>query len=78
MGLKTKKYKFVSDLTKKNNLSFIGMSKTGRSDFEPRILKNLCGRRDFLWHSKAPHDRSRGMLLAIDQQLFDIGSTDEG
>jgi hypothetical protein len=32
----------------------------------------------FLWHSKAPHGRSGGMLLGVDQQLFDIGSIDEG
>jgi hypothetical protein len=50
----------------------------GRSEFMPRLLKNLCGGRDFLWHSKAPHGRSSGMLLGVDQQLFDIGSIDEG
>jgi hypothetical protein len=65
-------------LTKENNLSFIAMSKMARSDFVPRILKNLCGGRDFLWHSKAPRGRSGGMLLGVDQQLFDIGSIDEG
>jgi hypothetical protein len=31
------------------------------------------GGRDFLWHSKAPHGRSGGMLLGVDPQLFDIG-----
>jgi hypothetical protein len=39
----------------------------------PRFLKNLSGGRNFLWHSKAPHGRSGGMLLGVDQQLFDIG-----
>jgi hypothetical protein len=48
-----------------------------RSDFIPRFLKNICGERDFLWHRKTPHSRSRGMLLGVDQQLFDIGSVDE-
>jgi hypothetical protein len=54
-------------------LSFIAISQTGRSNFMPRILKNLCGRGDFLWHSKAPHGRSWGMLLGVDHQLFDEG-----
>jgi hypothetical protein len=57
----------VSDLTKKNDLSFIAISESGRSDFMLRFLKNLCGGRDFLWHSKAPHGRSGGILLGVDQ-----------
>jgi hypothetical protein len=58
-----KKHKFVSDLTKENGLSFIALSEMGRSEFMPRFLKNLCGGRDFLWHTKAPHGRSGGILL---------------
>jgi hypothetical protein len=38
-----KKHKFISDLTKENNLNFIAISETRRSDFIPRFLKNLCG-----------------------------------
>jgi hypothetical protein len=37
-----KKHKFISDLTKKNKLNFIAVSETRRSDFTPRLLKNLC------------------------------------
>jgi hypothetical protein len=37
-----KKHKFISDLTKENNLNFIAISEAGRSDFTPRFLKNLC------------------------------------
>jgi hypothetical protein len=58
MGLDPKKHKFVSDLTKENDLSFIAILESGRSDFMPRFLKNLSGGRDFLWHSKAPRARS--------------------
>jgi hypothetical protein len=35
-----KKHKFISDLTKENNLNFIALSEN-RSDFMPRFLKNL-------------------------------------
>jgi hypothetical protein len=73
-----KKPKFVSDLTKENDLSFIGILESGRTDFMPRFLKNLSGGRDFLWHSKDPHGRSGGILLGVDQQMFAIGSIDEG
>jgi hypothetical protein len=72
-----KKHKFVSDLTKENELSFIAISELGRSDFMSRFLKNLCGGRDFLWHGKTPHGRSRGILLGVDQRMFDLGSIDE-
>jgi hypothetical protein len=73
----SKKHKFVSDLTKENGLSFIALLKMGRSEFMPRFLKNLCGGRDFLCHTKAPHGRSGGILLGVDQNIFDIGSIDE-
>jgi hypothetical protein len=36
-----KKHKFISDLTKENNLNFIAISETGRSDFMPRFLKTF-------------------------------------
>jgi hypothetical protein len=42
----SKKYKYISDLTKENSLEFIVVSETGRSDFLPRFLKNLCAGRD--------------------------------
>jgi hypothetical protein len=73
-----KKHKFVSDLTKENDLSFIGILESGKTDFMPRFFKNLSGGRDFLWHSKDPHGRSGGILLGVDQQMFAIGLIDEG
>lgn len=73
-----KKHRFISDLTKEQNLNFIAISETGRSDFMPTVLRNLCAGRDFLWHSKSPKGRSGGILLGIDLQIFDIGAIDEG
>ncbi|KAL5675241.1 hypothetical protein ACJX0J_011372, partial [Zea mays] len=35
-----KKHRFISDLTKEQNLNFIAISKTGRSDFMPSLLLN--------------------------------------
>jgi hypothetical protein len=73
-----KKHKFISDLTKENNLDFIAVSEIGRSDFMPRFLKNMCLGRDYLWHSKAPRGRSGGMLLGVDLQIFYIRAIEEG
>jgi hypothetical protein len=65
-------------MTKEHSLIFITLLETGRSDFMPKFLKNLCRARDYLWHSKAPIGRSGGMLLDIDLQMFDIGAIAEG
>jgi hypothetical protein len=73
-----KKHKFISDLTKENNLNFIAISEAGRSEFMFRFLKNLCVGRDYLWHSKAPRGRSGGILLAgADLQIYDISAIEE-
>jgi hypothetical protein len=73
-----KKHKFISDLTKENNLNFIAICETGRSKFMHRFLKNICAGRDYLWHSKAPRGRSGGILLGVDLQIYDIGAIEEG
>jgi hypothetical protein len=65
-------------LTKENGLCFIAILEMGWSEFIPKFLKNLCGGRDILWNTKAPHGRSGGILLGVDQNLFEIGSIDEG
>lgn len=58
-----KKHRFVTDLTKEFNLSFIALSETGKKDFSDAFLKNLCAGKDFLWHCKEPRGRSGGMVL---------------
>jgi len=75
------KHRFLSDLVKEEQISFITLSETGetgRDDFPDRILNKLCAGRDFLWHSMAPHGRSGGILLGVDLQVFDIGAIAEG
>jgi hypothetical protein len=49
-----KKHRFISELTKEQNLSFIGISKTGRRSFTSPFLKNLCTGREFIWHVMEP------------------------
>ena len=72
------KHRFLSDLVKEEQISFIDLSETGKDDFPDHILKNLCAGWDFLWHCMAPHGRSGGILLGVDLQVFDIGAIAEG
>jgi hypothetical protein len=73
-----KKYKFISDLTKEQNLYFIALSETERKSFTSPLLKNLCVGREYIWHVKEPRGRSGGILLGIDLSRFHIGAIDEG
>jgi hypothetical protein len=74
----SKKYRFLSDLTKEKNLDYIALSETGRANFSQSTLNSICAGRDFLWHCMAPRGRSSGMLLGINLQTFDIGEIEEG
>jgi hypothetical protein len=38
----------------------------------------LCARKNFIWHCKEPNGQSRGILLGIDLDVYDIGAIDEG
>ena len=72
------KHRFLDDLVKEEQINFIALSETSRDDFPDHILKNLCAGCDFLWHCMAPHDRSGGILLGVDLDIFDIGAIAEG
>ena len=74
----SKKYIFLSDLTKEKDLDFIALSETGRASFPQTTLNNICAGRDFLWHCMAPRGRSGGMILGINPQIFYIGQIEEG
>lgn len=73
-----KKYKFLSDLTKEQNLDFIALSETGRASFPQSTLNNICAGRDFIWHCMAPRGRSGGMILGVNLLFLDIGEIEEG
>lgn len=72
------KHKFVSDLAKEQNLSFITISETARKSSTDPFLHNLCGGKNFLWHCKELEGRSGGILLGIELDVFDIGAIEEG
>jgi hypothetical protein len=72
-----KNHRFISDLTREQNLCFIAISEMGRKGFNDVVLRNLCAGRNFLWHCKEPKGCSGGILLGIDLDSFDIDVIDE-
>lgn len=72
------KHRFISELTKEQNLSFIAISETIKRSFTESFLRNLCGGRNFIWHTKEPSGHSGGILMGIDMDIYDIGAIDEG
>ena len=73
-----KKFRFISDLSKELNLSFIAISETVCKSFTEPSLRNLCGGKSFLWHYKQPEGRSGGLLLGVDLNVYGIGAIEEG
>jgi hypothetical protein len=76
-GLETQKHCYVSDLIREQNLSFIAISETVRKSFHDFFPKNLCGE-NYIWHVKEPVCHSRGILLGVNLDVYDIGGIDEG
>jgi len=73
------KYRCLSHLSKEEKLDFIVLLETGKKDFSKAVLNNICGEQEYIWHRIKPHGRSsRGILLGINLEVFDIGSFDEG
>ena len=43
------KFRFLSDITKEQNLDFIALIETCRKNFTDTELNNICGDKQFLW-----------------------------
>jgi hypothetical protein len=72
------KHRFMSDTTREQNLAFMAILETGRSNFNDPFLKNLYAGKNYLGHCKAPQGLSGGILVGVDLDVFDIGAIDEG
>jgi hypothetical protein len=72
------KHRYLSEMVKGEQINIIVLFETCKDEFSYKTLKNLCGGREFIWHSKAPEGRSGGILLGVDLDVFDIGAIDEG
>ena len=77
-GLRDLAFRFLSNITNKQNLDFIALLKTCRKNFTDTELNNICGGKQFLWSWIDPKGRSGGILLGINPSIFDIGFISQG
>ena len=67
------KFRFLSDLTKEQNLNFMTLLETCRKYFTDVELNNICEGKQFLSSWIEPKGQSSGILLGINPSIFDIG-----
>jgi hypothetical protein len=72
------KFRFLSDITKEQQLDFIAFLETRRSEYTDIELNNICGGKQFPWSWTGPKGHSGGILLGINPTIFDIGSSPKG
>ena len=72
------KLRFLSELTKEQNLDFIALLETCRKNYTDIELNNLCAGRHFLWSWIEPKGHSGGILLGINPSVFYIGFISQG
>ena len=72
------KFRFLSVITKEQQLDFIALLETHRSEYTDTELNNICGGKQFLWSWTGPKGHSGGILLGINPTVFDIGFISQG
>ena len=59
-------------------LDFIDLSETNKNSFLTQCLENFCAGADFVWHWRCPRGMSRGMLMGINQECFEVENIEDG
>ena len=72
------KHTFLHDVAEDKRLDFIALSETNRNRFSTQCLKNFCAGIDFVWHWRCPRGMSRGMLMGINRESFEVESIIDG
>jgi hypothetical protein len=72
------KFRYISDAVNEFNLDFIGVMETGKQDMSQSNLSRLTGGAEFVWHCLPPRGRSRGILLGVRRDIFDLTLMVEG
>jgi exonuclease III len=72
------KSRFISETTRDENLDFICLQEMGRNDFLSHELKHFCAGKNFIWSRSQPRGRSRGILVGINADKFDIANIFHG
>jgi hypothetical protein len=68
----------VSEKVKEYNQDFIGFSETKAENVPIRWLSDISGRKNFIWHSVPAVDLSGGMVLGVNEDVYDILEFGEG
>jgi hypothetical protein len=61
-----------------NKLDFIASSETNKNSFLTQCLETFCAGANFVWHRRCPRGMSRGMLMGINQDLFEVENIEDG
>jgi exonuclease III len=72
------KTRFLFDLTKEQQLDFIALLETKKSDYTTPELSHLCANKTFSWSWAPPNGRSGGILVGINSEKFTIKSSVHG
>jgi exonuclease III len=66
------KPRFLFDTTKEQQLDFIALLETKRSEFNANELSHFCANKIFIWEWSPPNGRSGGILVGFNQDKFDV------
>jgi hypothetical protein len=72
------KHTFLLDVAQNNKLDFIALSETNKNSFSTQCRENFCAEADFVWHWRCPRGMSRGMLMGINQECFEVENIVDG
>jgi endonuclease/exonuclease/phosphatase family metal-dependent hydrolase len=68
----------VKEFVRKENLDIIFLQETMRQDFTDQELRGIVNGELFHWHWRSAVGRSRGMLMGIRDEVFEVGTIDQG
>jgi len=65
---------FLKSLIFQYNLHFIGLQETMVEECEDSLLRRFDANQDFLWLWNPSKGKSRGILVGVRREFYDVGS----
>ena len=62
----------IIDTLAKTHADVIGFQETKKEEFSPSYLKSLIGHRDFAWHHLPATGTAGGILVGVEQDVFEV------
>jgi hypothetical protein len=72
------KQRFMREKIREEEVCFIGLCETIKSNFTPSWFKKILENRNFVWESIPPVGRSSGLFLGVDTDFHDVVETKTG